>query len=152
MKFNNIDEFKEHFNKMNPTLEERKENIRKYWLELKEFKKEEDIPNIPIAGNMFTQDEIDKFFLPILIKNGAIIKDHLKDNTWYYGNHRNCNVAKWNVEENKFEHLRFKFGYRWDKCNHFQDDDGFALFVPIREANLDEVNEQNKIIGELRKV
>lgn len=33
----------------------------------------------------------------------------------------------------------------WDECNHFEDDNGFALFVPLRLATQEEVEEQLQI-------
>jgi len=47
-------------------------------------------------------------------------------------------------ETNKFDHMRYKFGWRKDDCNHFEDDDGFALFVPIRLGTEDDWNERIK--------
>ena len=60
---------------------------------------------------------------------------------FYYGEYRRAKVGKWNAEENFFEHWRYKFGFRLDTCNHFEDDNGFASFVPIRLANEAEIEE-----------
>lgn len=36
--------------------------------------------------------------------------------------------------EKKFVYERYKFGFTYkDSVNHFQDDDGYDLFVPIKE-------------------
>lgn len=52
----------------------------------------------------------------------------------------------WNEKENKFDYVRYKFGYYWDECNHFEDDDGFALFVPLRKATDEERKNELKNI------
>ena len=67
-----------------------------------------------------------------MIKAGAIPKKDLIHGQVYIGGHRNTEVARWNQETNKFDHMRYKFGWMEDDCNHFEDDDGFALFVPIK--------------------
>jgi hypothetical protein len=40
--------------------------------------------------------------------------------------------------------MRYKFGWRKDECNHFEDDDGFALFVPIKLGTQEEWDERIK--------
>lgn len=48
----------------------------------------------------------------------------------YDGICRNANFAVWKGEY--FEYQRYKFGRTFtDKINHFEDDDGYDLFVPI---------------------
>jgi hypothetical protein len=47
-------------------------------------------------------------------------------------------VCSSDLKENVFEHWRYKFGFRLDTCNHFEDDNGFALFVPIGLATEEE--------------
>ena len=39
--------------------------------------------------------------------------------------------------------MRYKFGWREDTINHFEDDNGYDLFVPIKEQI--EVEEVDKI-------
>ena len=73
------------------------------------------------------------YFVPVLIKRGGIPKKDLEDGCVYIGKHRNCTEATWNKDLNKFVYVRYKFGSTFlDNCNHFEDDDGFALFVPIK--------------------
>lgn len=49
----------------------------------------------------------------------------------YSGYCRNSDKARWNGKE--FEYERYKFGsYYTDTINHFEDDDGFDLFIPIK--------------------
>jgi hypothetical protein len=116
---------------------ERKEAMIKYWNELKPFETPADVPNIPRVD----EREYKEFYVPRLIAAGAIPKTDLVDGQFYFGDYRNANVGKWLAEKNVFEHWRYKFGFRIDECNHFEDDDGFALFVPIRLANEAEIEE-----------
>ena len=91
----------------------------------------EDIPSIPFFN---TPDE-HKAFCQMLIERGAIPKDKLKNKTKYYGSCRNANYAIWNAESQKFCYERWKFGIvSVDYINHFEDDDGSDLFVPIKEC------------------
>ena len=123
--------------KMEKEKAERKKAMIKYWNELKPFKTPGDVPAIPRAD----EKEYTEFYVPRLIAAGAIPKADLVDNQFYFGEYRNANVGKWIAEKNVFEHWRYKFGFRIDECNHFEDDDGFALFVPIRLANEAEIEE-----------
>jgi len=105
---------------------------REYWKNLKIFEDEKDVPTLP--------RNLDDFYINRLIELGAIPKDQLEDGIWYYGNYRNSSFGKWDAEKQKFHIIRYKFGYYlWDECYHFQDDDGFALFVPLRKATPEEV-------------
>lgn len=116
---------------------ERNAKLKEYWLTLPKIEKLEDVPVIPRVD----EKEYREFYVPKLIAAGAIPKADLVDNQFYYGEYRRAKVGKWNAEENVFEHWRYKFGFRLDTCNHFEDDNGFALFVPIRLANEAEVEE-----------
>lgn len=109
--------------------EEREKRIRDYWEnELPKFINPEDIPELPRVD----EKEWKEFYVPKLIEAGAIPKKDLIHGQIYIGQHRNTRVARWNQETNKFDHMRYKFGWIEDDCNHFEDDDGFALFVPIK--------------------
>ena len=123
--------------KMEKWKAEKEEAMVKYWNELKPFLTPGDVPSIPRVG----EKEYKEFYVPRLIAAGAIPKADLVDNQFYFGEYRNANVGKWIAEKNVFEHWRYKFGFRIDECNHFEDDDGFALFVPIRLANEAEIEE-----------
>jgi hypothetical protein len=99
------------------------------WNNLKHFEKPDDVPKIPQCP----KDEYDAFYIPRLIGAGAIPKKDLIDQQVYIGNHRRCTVAKWDNATNKFMYWRNKFGCVFlETCNHFEDDDGYALFVPIK--------------------
>jgi len=123
--------------KMEKEKAERKTAMIRYWNELKPFETPADVPSIPRVD----EKEYREFYVPRLIAAGAIAKADLVDGQFYYGEYRNANVGKWNAEKNVFDHWRYKFGFRLDTCNHFEDDDGFALFVPIRLANENEIEE-----------
>lgn len=121
--------------------EERLKRIKKYWeTEVIKFNNPEDVPDLPRVD----EKEWKEFYVPILIQAGAIPKKDLIHGQVYIGNHRNTTVARWNQETNKFDHMRYKFGWMKDDCNHFEDDDGFALFVPIKLGTEDDWNNRLK--------
>ena len=118
--------------------EEIEKNRKKYWDEVRTpFIEPYDVPNLPIVDS----DEWKNFYVPILIERGAIPKNKLIVGKQYLGECRNANVATWDGE--KFIYKRNKFNFVFDeKINHFEDDDGYDLFVPIRElADGEEVDE-----------
>jgi hypothetical protein len=95
------------------------------------FKEPHDVCNIPIIKD---KEIYRNYFIPALIKRGGIPKKDLEDGVTYIGNHRRCQEARWDKKIEKFIYQRYKFGqYFEDTCNHFEDDDNFALFVPIRK-------------------
>lgn len=92
------------------------------------FESIDDIPDIPIVP----PDIYQKHIIPNLIRCGAIPKNKLEINAEYDGVCRNSSIAKWNGTV--FEYNRYKWGTRYiDTINHFEDDDGHDLFVPIRK-------------------
>lgn len=67
-----------------------------------------------------------------LYNKGILPKKELVENKYYFGNCRNANVAKWNGDE--FVYMRHKFGSNFpETINHFEDDDGYDLFIPLHE-------------------
>ena len=59
-----------------------------------------------------------------------IPKSELIINKKYNGNCRNASEAVWNGE--KFIYKRHKFGTTYsEEINHYEDDDGYDVFVPI---------------------
>ncbi len=146
-----LKEYQEHIQKMKDDPEYKKQYLlgvkqkqKEDFANINPFEKAEDVPELPRADNL---EEWKEFYVPIIINKGGIPKEKLVDEEWYYGDHRRCHFAKWNEKENKFEYVRYKFGYYWDECNHFEDDDGFALFVPLRIATEEEKEEQLKNIN-----
>jgi hypothetical protein len=145
-----INEYKEHRERLknDPQYalewkQKKEKELQDYWMELKPFQKAKDVPALPVMND---------FYINRLIELGAIPKDKLEDGKWYYGEYRNARLGKWNAETQRFDHYRWKFGWMKDDCNHFQDDDGFALFVPLRLANEIELEEIKKIEQDYGKV
>jgi len=79
-----------------------------------------------------------------LYNKGIIRKSDLKKNHYYFGKCRNSDVALWNGFE--FVYNRYKFGsYYIDSVNNIEDDNGFDLFIPLKELKKEEIEEINKI-------
>jgi len=138
---------KEIKEKAQADFKKRKIALREYWDNLKPFNKADDVPTLPRVET----DEWQEFYVPKLIHAGAVPKDMLVDGVWYYGEYRNSNFGKWDAVNQKFGLWRHKFGWMWDTCNHFQDDNGYALFVPLRTANTEEIQKQIDIETERDK-
>jgi hypothetical protein len=121
--------------------EERKKRIKEYWENLPKIINPNDVPELPRVD---IQEWMD-YYVPKLIEAGAIAKHDLVIDQIYVGEHRRANVAKWNGKEFVYNRTKFNMVYE-DKCNHFEDDDGFALFVPIRTGTKEEYinNQVNK--------
>jgi len=114
---------------------ERRARIKEMWNNLPPFNNPEDVPDIPIAD----EKEYREFYVPKLIAAGAIPKKDLIDGQVYIGQHRRCKIARWNGKDDDFEYWRNKFGHHYiDTCNHFEDDDGFAMFVPIKLGKVED--------------
>jgi len=106
--------------------EERKRRVKEYWENLPKINTPRDVPDLPKVDIQEWKD----YYVPKLIEAGAIPKKDLVEGEYYVGEHRRAVVAKWTGKD--FVYNREKFGNVYeDKCNHFEDDDGFALFVPI---------------------
>ena len=74
----------------------------------------------------------EKIVVKNLIRCGAIPLDQLEVGARYEGTCRNASEAVWNGKQ--FEYKRYKFGdWMYARINHFQEDDGNDLFVPIRK-------------------
>ncbi len=85
------------------------------------------IPEPPIT----TPELYQNYVIPNFIRCGAIPKDKLVVGKTYFGSCRNADKAIWLGD--KFEYTRNKFGASYkEKINHFEDDDGYDLFVPIK--------------------
>lgn len=125
---------KELQEKLLKTREENEKNriprIMEYFDSLKTFRDIEDIPDIP---RLDTAELYEEIVVKNLIRCGAIPKDKLIVGKTYIGACRNASKAVW--LGNEFEYQRTKFGYAYhEKINHFQDDDGYDLFVPLKES------------------
>jgi hypothetical protein len=107
-------------------LNKRRENLRDFWLNLKPFQTIDEIPDLPKTN----EKEWREFYIPILIKCGAIPKNKLIVGKTYIGACRNATEALWSGT--KFYYDRHKFNTTFkEEINHFEDDDGYDLFVPI---------------------
>lgn len=63
-----------------------------------------------------------------------VYKSELVVGKEYLGNCRNAEKATWNGKV--FTYNRTKFGYTYEEeINHFEDDDGYDVFVPIKIIN-----------------
>ena len=92
----------------------------------------DDGSNLPITDN----ESWKTFYVPKLIELGAIPKDKLIDGKTYIGDTRNTDRAIWNAKKNTFIYMRTKWGNTFeDEVNHFEDDDHYALFVPIKQLD-----------------
>jgi hypothetical protein len=128
----NRDDFDKLKEKNKLVIEERRKQIKEYWRTREPFKDVNDIPNLPIVD----EKEWKEFYIPRLIELGAIPKDKLVDGVVYDGDHRNAQRARWIQNENRFQYIRHKFHFiYYDYCNHFEDDNRYALFVPIKVSD-----------------
>jgi len=103
-----------------------KKKILEWWANRPPFKDIWDIPSLPVVNEEDYRDII----IPNIIRCGGIPKSELVIGKCYRGSCRNADEAVWNGEE--FEYTRVKWGYRYtETINHFEDDDGYDLFVPF---------------------
>jgi hypothetical protein len=83
--------------------------------------------DVPIPLNK--EEEI--FIQDTLINHGAIPLHELEIGKTYIGFCRNASEAIW--QGDRFVYQRFKWGTTFpDTINHFQNDDGYDVFVPVR--------------------
>ena len=95
-----------------------------YWLNLKPFEDIYDIPHLP--------KPLLNYQIEILIKCGAIPKKDLIIGEYYLGRNRNTKIAQWDGKEFIF----LKDMKYIDRCFHFEDDNGFALFTPLKKIEI----------------
>lgn len=66
-----------------------------------------------------------------------IPKNQLKHMEWYAGKHRCTQIAQWNGESDEFMYIKHEFDQQFaDTAKHPEDDDGFALFKPMKQIKL----------------
>jgi len=120
-------EIQEVKDKLKKEKEERYNTVLNHWKERKPFRDEDDIPPIPIV----LPKDYEEIIVPNIIRCGGIPKDKLIVGKTYIGDCRNATEAVWDGE--KFTYMRTKFGSTYpETINHFQDDDGYDLFVPLK--------------------
>ena len=108
--------------------DERYEYLKEYLQEMKPFNGPEDIHNVPV---MRSKEDYQEYVVKNFIRCGAIPKDKLEIGKVYIGECRNSNEATWLGD--KFEYMRYKFGKSFNETiNHFEDDDGYDVFVPLK--------------------
>ena len=140
-KFNNIEEAKAWGKAQLEAQKQRdKELFINRWNNLGVFTKPEDVPAIPITD---TLEELRTEYVPKLIAAGAIPKTQLINGRYYYGAFRCGNYARWNVEKQMFEYRDFGWNDGIHTIHHFEDDNRYATFVPIKL--LDIVEDKYKI-------
>lgn len=98
--------------------------IEDQWNALRFFKNENFIPSIPKLDS----ELYNRIIIPNLIRCGALTKDNLIPGKTYIGSCKNSNEALW-----VGDHFEVYFNDIIQKLNHFQDDDGYDLFVPLKE-------------------
>lgn len=104
---------------------------RVQFMNLKKFETVYDIPNLPIVD----KQEWECFYVPKLIEAGAIPKKDLQHNKYYTGKCRNTQLAIWDKVNQKFHYERNKYNTMVkETINHFEDDDGYDLFIPIKKV------------------
>ena len=120
----NIEQIKQ---KILKEKEERYNNILKYWKTRNPFKDENDIGSIPIVS----EQDYNNIIIPNIIRCGGIPKDELIIGKIYIGDCRNATEAIWDGKV--FKYMRTKFGLTYEEeINHFEEDDGYDVFVPIK--------------------
>lgn len=122
-------------NKKPPYTKEEVEEIRKqrylkqleYWKNrIEMFTSSDSIPSVPVVE----KEDYENIIIPAFIRCGAIPKSQLEIGEQYIGACRNSSIATWLGEQ--FEYTRYKFGDSFkETINHFEDDNGYDLFVPI---------------------
>jgi hypothetical protein len=133
----NKEDFKTWVKLNTETKEDRAARMKEWWMTLKTFKTPQDVPTLPRVD----EKEWNEFYVPKLIEAGAIPKKDLVIGEYYVGNHRCTQIGRWNG--NVFEYWKWEFFPMEDECNHFEDDDGFALFVPIGIGTKEEFDKYN---------
>jgi hypothetical protein len=110
--------------------EKREQNTIDKFNNLKPFTRPDDIPELPT----WEKEKYENVVVKNLIRCGAIPKDELEIGATYIGRCRNTEEATWTGK--RFEYKRYKFGeYQDATINHFQDDNGYDLFVPLRKID-----------------
>lgn len=106
--------------------QERYERVKKYLQEMEPFT--DFVPTVP---KMETPEDYEEYVVKNYIRCGAIPKKDLIVGKTYLGDCRNASEATWNGKV--FVYKRRKFNWEYDEeINHFEDDNGYDLFVPLK--------------------
>lgn len=105
-----------------------KQSVIEYLNKMKPFVDADDIPSVPREDDPILYNE---YVVKNYIRCGAILKKDLEIGRTYIGSCRNASEATWNGEV--FIYKRTKWGSTFEeRINHFEDDNGFDLFVPLK--------------------
>lgn len=88
----------------------------------------EDIRPIPKMKNNIDYQE---YVVKNYIRCGAIPKDQLIIGEEYLGKCRNSDKALWDGKVFIYQRTKFNSTYT-EKINHFEEDDGYDLFIPLK--------------------
>lgn len=116
--------YTDEFDSMWKYLENITVELNEHYTKIKKFD-DENIECINLPTNIPYELYIE------LYSKGIISKSELIKNNYYLGTCRNASVALWNGFE--FLYNRTKFGSTYiESINHFEDDNGYDLFIPLR--------------------
>lgn len=102
---------------------------------MKKFKKISDIPEFPGMITSTEAEELAKEY----IEAGAIAKEDLISGGWYIGQSRSTNIAQWFPKPGRFYFIRYKMDGKYvDDIHHFQDDNGYDVFIPFKHIIIDD--------------
>lgn len=122
------EEKQQYVEQLKKEREERIKKVIEYWDNMEPFKNSDDVPSIPLVSDELYKEHI----IPNIIRCGGIPKSELVKGATYEGNCRNASQAVWNGK--RFEYVRYKFGVEFvEKINHFEDDNGYDVFVPLKK-------------------
>lgn len=107
--------------------DERENRVKKILQEMETFKTVEDIHRIP---KFRSKEDYQEYVVKNFIRCGAIPKKDLIVGETYLGNCRNASEATWNGKVFIYKRRKFNWEYN-EEINHFEDDDGYDLFVPL---------------------
>jgi hypothetical protein len=114
------------------------EDYENYWNTLTKFETPNDVPDLPRVNEKTWKE----YYVPKLIAAGAMPLKDLENGGYYLGKCRNTYVAQWLADEKKFYYFRHKWGLAVDDTiNHFEMDNGYDLFVPIKKVTKKEFDE-----------
>jgi len=119
------------------TKEKEEIDINKKWRSYLEKNKGNPYADISLAlldmgMSLYVPKSVTPEVLEQYYQAGVIRKEDLKNGTYYWGRCRNSSLAMWDGKE--FIYLRTKFGNTFSETiNHISDDNGYDLFVPIKE-------------------
>lgn len=122
--------------------------LRRIWDSLNKFESENDVPDLPITSTKEWED----YYIPKLIELGAIPKKNLKHGKFYFGGHPKTNIARWNSLSSKFEYWNQNEPNTISECNHFEDDDGHILYVPLKIGTKKEFDKTNNNLNKLNDI